>query len=78
MSDDFNERIPALWANIPAAVLFDNSLKPNAKLVYGVISTLTLARGYCNATNGYIGGLFELTAKSVSEIICQLADREYI
>ncbi|PKM72233.1 MAG: hypothetical protein CVU91_10935 [Firmicutes bacterium HGW-Firmicutes-16] len=78
MNDEFQERIPALWANIPAAVLFDPVLKPNAKLIYGVISTLALSRGFCNARNGYIGGLFQLTAKSVSEIISQLADRGYI
>jgi len=78
MGDDYNERVPALWANIPAAVLYNPDLKPNAKLIYGVISALTISRGFCNATNGYIGHWFKLTAKSVSESISQLAEHGYI
>lgn len=78
MSNEFQERTPALWANIPASVLLNPILKPNAKLIYGIISTLTLARGYCNATNGYLGSHLGLTAKSVSEIVSQLASEGYI
>lgn len=78
MADEFNERVPALWANIPAAVLYNPDLKPNAKLIYGVISALTISRGFCNATNGYIGHWFKLTAKSVSESISQLAEYGFI
>lgn len=78
MGDDYNERLPALWANIPAAVLYDKELKPSAKLIYGVISSMAISRGYCFATNKYIGSQFALKPKSVSEIISDLAKKKYI
>ncbi|PKM71490.1 MAG: hypothetical protein CVU91_13475 [Firmicutes bacterium HGW-Firmicutes-16] len=78
INDYPDERRPALWANIPSGVLYSTKLKPNAKIIYGVISTLAFARGYCNATNGYIGWLLSLSAKAVSESISQLAEHLYI
>ena len=43
------------FAVIPATVLFNNSLKPNEKLLYALITALSNKEGYCFASNKYLG-----------------------
>ena len=40
-----------LYAVIPAGVLYDDRLRPAAKLLYGEIVRLAQSSGYCYATN---------------------------
>ena len=71
-------RTPGYWAVIPAGVRYDNDLRPNAKLLYGEISALAMAEGYCWANNDYFAGLFGLSKKTVGELLSQLARRGHI
>ena len=73
-----SDRVPSYYAVIPASVRYDQGLRPNAKLLYGELSALAVAEGYCWATNGYFAQLFALSAKTVAELIRQLADRGHI
>lgn len=73
-----NARAPGYWSVIPATVRYDKALRPNAKLLYGEISALTVAEGYCWAENGYFAELFGLSKKTVGELIAQLAKRGHI
>ena len=41
----------SLYSVIPARVRDDHSLRPNAKLLYGELSALAQAEGYCWAWN---------------------------
>ena len=72
------ERMPSYYSVIPATVRYDKDLRPNAKLLYGELSALAVAEGYCWATNAYFAELFGLTQKTVAELIAQLAKRGHI
>lgn len=61
-----------LYAVIPARVLYDERLRPTAKLLYGEIVRLAQSSGYCYATNKQLMGVCGLSDKSVSELVGQL------
>ena len=69
---------PGYWAVLPADVRYDDKLKPNAKLLYAEISSLTNSNGYCWATNEYFAGLYDLGVSTVSRLISNLEERGYI
>lgn len=69
---------PSYWAQIPAEVRYDKKLPPNAKLLYGEISTLAHKDGFCWASNKYFSELYEVSESTVSVWIKQLSDSGYI
>ena len=69
---------PGYWAVIPATVRYDKALKPNAKLLYGEISALARAEGYCWASNDYFAALYGLSKDNIGRLITQLEERGYI
>lgn len=66
------------YAIIPSYVRYDNDLPPNAKLLYGEITSLTNSKGYCWATNEYFASLYNVGKQSVSLWIKALVDKGYI
>lgn len=68
----------AYYAVIPADVRYDRDLRPNAKLLYGELTSLCCSKGYCWATNEYFAGLYDLSVSTVSRLIGQLEDGGYI
>lgn len=72
------EQWRSVYSVIPASVRYDKELRPNAKLLYGELSALTIAEGYCWASNAYLGELFGLSAKTVEGLIKQLRERGHI
>ena len=64
---------PGYWAVIPATVRYDPALPPNAKLLYGEITALSNAKGYCYAQNRYFSALFGLSDRSVCRLLAALA-----
>ena len=69
---------PGYYAVIPAEVRYDAKLPSNAKLLYGEISALLNDEGYCYASNQYFADLFELTTRTVSDLVAKLQDRGHI
>lgn len=69
---------PSYWAVLPAAVRYDEELRPNAKLLYAEITALTNVRGYCWISNERLGEYFGISPKTVGSLIQQLAARGYI
>ena len=69
---------PGYWAVIPATVRYDSALPPNAKILYGEITALSNAKGYCCARNAYFAALFGLGEKSVSRLVAALAKGGYL
>ena len=69
-----DERKPAFWAVIPANVLFSQDLRPNAKLLFGVVTLLQEASGYCYASNRYLASLFGLQPDTITGLLGNLED----
>ncbi len=69
---------PAYWAVIPAEVRYDDDLPPNAKLLYGEISSLCDQRGYCYATNAYFSKLYGWGTTTIRRLLSALSERGYI
>ena len=72
------ERKPAYWTVLPSRVRYDNELRPNAKLLYAEINAMADSRGYCWATNEYLGKLLDIAARTVSDLVSTLARRGHI
>ena len=68
----------SLYSVIPARVRDDHSLRPNAKLLYGELSALAQAEGYCWAFNAYLAEQLGVAGKTVEGLLKQLKDRGHI
>lgn len=65
-------KIPPTFAVIPSQVRFCRNLSSNAKLLYGDIVLLSHLKGYCEASNEYLGFLYDVDDKTISEWVSQL------
>lgn len=72
------ERKPGYLALIPAEVRYDTGLAPNAKLLYGEITALAGADGFCWATNDYFAKLYQMDKRTISRLINDLKDRGHV
>ena len=66
------------YAIIPADVRYDEELPPNAKLLYGEITSLCNEKGYCWATNQYFADLYHCSVSAVKKWISALVKKGYI
>ena len=69
---------PGYYAIIPASVRYDVKLNPNAKLLYGEITALCGAQGFCWAKNDYFAVLYNKSNETISRWVSQLQKRGYI
>ena len=65
-------------AVIPAVILYDSNLSDKDKIVYSVISNLTHEKGYCWASNKYIGELLSCSPLTISRSVSKLNQLKYI
>lgn len=72
------EEKPSYYSVIPAIVRYDNELKPNEKLLYGEITSLTNKNNECWATNSYFAKLYQVTSSTISKWISHLREKGYI
>lgn len=72
------EEKPNYFAVIPAEVRYDKNLKDKAKLLYGEIVALSNKDGVCYASNKYFADLYDITITTVSLLIKDLIDNEYL
>ena len=67
--NDLSTEKPGFWAVIPAAVRYDPTLPPSAKLLYAEISALTDKRGFCWASNEYFEQLYGLSERTIARLL---------
>ena len=72
------EEKKSYYAIIPANIRYDESLPPNAKLLYGEITALCNAEGYCWASNKYFAELYDVSPITISRWINILVSKGYI
>lgn len=65
-------------AIIPAVVRYDKDLKPSEKLLFGEISALMDAKGFCWASNKYFAELYDVAIETVSRWIAHLVKKGYV
>ena len=68
----------AYYAVITAPVRYDPELSSTAKLLYGEITSLCKAKGYCWATNSHFAELYNVSESTISRLISQLEKRGHI
>lgn len=66
------------YVKIPISVLIDKSISSNAKLLYGVIVVLSYVRDYCFADNTYLAETLNTTNRTITRLIKELKDSNYI
>lgn len=74
MGDTFR----SLYSVIPARVRDDHTLRPNAKLLYGELSALARAEGYCWAWNAHLADALGISKRTVEDLLKQLKERGHI
>ena len=57
----------SLYSVIPARVRDDHTLRPNAKLLYGELSALAQAEGYCWAWNARLAETLGISKRTVED-----------
>ncbi|MEE0473740.1 MAG: helix-turn-helix domain-containing protein [Holdemanella biformis] len=72
------ERQKSYYAIIPANVRYDKDLAPNAKLLYGEITTLCNEKGYCWASNQYFAELYGVSVLSIKRWVNSLVNKGYV
>ena len=69
---------PGYYAVIPSDVRYDDAIPPNAKLLYGEISALIGADGYCFASNDYFAELYKTTRETIARQLTKLEQAGHI
>ena len=69
---------PGYYAIIPADVRYDDRIPANAKLLYGEISALIGAAGFCYASNQYFANVYGMSCDSITRLISKLEEAGYI
>ena len=72
------ETRPGYYAVIPADVRYDDNIPPNAKLLYGEISALIGADGFCYASNQYFAKIYGMNEDTITRLISKLEKAGYI
>ena len=72
------ESRPSYYAVIPADVRYDDRIPANAKLLYGEISALIGAEGYCYASNSYFCKIYGFSDSTITRLIGELVKYGYL
>lgn len=73
-----NENKFSTYSVIPTEVMLSKNISSTSKILYGLISSLCNERGYCWASNEYLGELIGVTGTRASLIIKELIEEELI
>jgi len=68
---------PTFYAVIPAFVRYAD-ISAQAKLMYGEVTALCEAKGFCWASNGYFGKLYNANERTVRRWLNELAAADFV
>jgi len=68
------EKTFSTWSVIPTEVMLSKEISSTAKITYGIISSLCNEKGYCWASNNYLGKLLGKSGTRMSLIVKELCD----
>ena len=73
---DKNEEINRIgyYSVIPSTILYNKRLKPNERLLYACITSLSNKEGFCYASNKYLGGLMEANEDTISKWVSKTCE----
>ena len=66
------------YIEVPMIVLKDKEVSFTAKLLMGLIFTLSMQEGYCYASNKYLSILMKVSKRTVTAGITSLRQKNYI
>ena len=76
--DNLKHEPSGYYGNLPSIVRRDTDIPDFAKVLYSEISALTNQRGYCWASNSYLGLVLGKDKVTISRTIAILLDKRYI
>ena len=66
------------YVQVPMVVLLDENISSTAKLLMGLITTLSMKNGYCYASNRYLSNLLKVSKRTISSSITILRRNNYL
>ena len=66
------------YVQVPMVVLLDEDISSTAKLLMGLITTLSMKDGYCYASNRYLSNLLKVSKRTISSSITALRRKKYV
>lgn len=66
------------YVQVPMVVLTDEDISSTAKLLMGLITTLSMKDGYCYASNRYLSNLLKVSKRTISSSITALRRKKYV
>ena len=66
------------YVQVPMVVLLDENISSTAKLLMGLITTLSMKNGYCYASNRYLSNLLKVSKRTISSSITALRRNNYL
>ena len=73
-----NQEFRAFWSVIPATVLDDMQLPANAKILYGVLSSLMRREGYCWPSNAQLADAMHCSEDVIRRWLAALSEGNHI
>lgn len=66
------------WSLVPPTILGTDNLNSTQKLLWGRINGLLTDKGYCYASNKWLGGQLGLKKETISNYISDMEDKGYL
>ena len=66
MTNDINN---LKYVEVPMIVLLDEDISSTAKLLMGLITTLTMKEGFCYASNRYLSNIMKVSRRTITSCI---------
>lgn len=66
------------YVELPMVVLLDDDISSTAKVLMGLITTLTMQDGFCYASNYRLGNLMKVSKRTITSCLTSLRRKNYI